>query len=265
MKTLNFLSRAAVIGSAFGLLCGCDNRPDRTLSPPEDARWVTVTFRVPEGIALQPAELLYRSAQCKSVRYNSSNEPHDIPGYNDIKRLFSAQENSNIRHLRVAVDGGGQCHWQLNSLRVSFRIAGDNPLVKGKEVIDTSYIFDFGDYGLSDGYGTGRAKAFSGERLDLKTDFFPMSYISHMFNKTTLKLFGGDTDSGRWSRRYQLKDTRFITIEPIIHMEKNVSLEADKQRGFGMVITYPDGDEEHIRKVNPDYDKLLSINNQSMH
>lgn len=36
---------------------------------------VDVTFRVPEGITLQPAELLYRSAQCKSVRYNSSDEP----------------------------------------------------------------------------------------------------------------------------------------------------------------------------------------------
>ena len=220
---------------------------------------MNVTFRVPEGTTLQPAELLYRSEQCKSVRYNSSNEPHDIPGYNNFEQAFSSLGDNDIRRLRVAVDGGGPCQWQLNSLRLSFRIADDDPQVKGKEVIDTSYIFDFGDYGLSDGYGTGRAKAFSGERLDLKTDFFPMTYISHMFNKTTLKLFGGDTDSEKWSRRYQLQNTRLITIEPIYHAEKNVSLEADKQRGFGMVITYPGGDEEHVRQVNPDYQRLLLL------
>lgn len=254
---MNFLSKTAVVVLAAILLSGCDSRLDKTLSPPAGAKWVDVTFRVPEGITLQPAELRYRSEQCKSVRYNSSNEPHDILGYNDVELPFGAPDADNIRRLRVAVDGGGSCQWQLNSLMVSFRIADDVPLVKGKEVIDTSYIFDFGDYGLSDGYGTGRARAFSGERLELKTDFFPMTFISHMFNKTTLKLFGGDTDDEKWSRRYQLERTEFITIEPLLHAKKNVSIEADKQRGYGMVITYPGGEEEHVRKVNPDYQRLL--------
>jgi len=191
---LNFLGKAILFVSVATLFSGCDNRPDKTLSPPAGAKWVEVTFRVPEGITLQPAGLLYRSEQCKSVRYNSSNEPHDIPGYNDIERPFGAPDGNNIRRLRVAVDGGGLCQWQLNSLKVSFRIADNVPLVKGKEVIDTSYIFDFGDYGLSDGYGTGRAKVFSEKTLDLNTDLFPVVFINHMFKKTTLKFFGGDTN-----------------------------------------------------------------------
>ncbi|MGL5599988.1 MAG: hypothetical protein ACRDD5_03700 [Silvania sp.] len=256
---MNSLSKTAFIACAVTLLFGCDNRPDKTISPPEGAKWVDVTFWVPEGISLQPAELVYRSAQCKSVRYNSSNEPHDIPGYNDVERPFGVPDGNNVRRLQVAVDGGGPCQWQLNSLMVSFRIADDVPLVKGKEVIDTSYIFDFGDYGLSDGYGTGRARVFSGERLELKTNFFPITYISHMLNKTTLKLFGGETDSEKWSRRYQLINTEFITIAPMFHAQKSVSIEADKKRGFGMVITYPGGDEEHVRKVNPDYQRLLLL------
>ena len=256
---MNFLNKTTVIACAVTLLSGCDNRPDKTLSPPADAKWVDVTFRVPEGITLQPAGLLYRSAQCKSVRYNSSNEPHDIPGYNDIERPFGASDGDNIRSLRVAVDGGGPCQWQLNSLMVNFRIADDVPLVKGKEVIDTSYIFDFGDYGLSDGYGTGRAKVFSEKMLVLNTDFFPIVFINHMFKKTTLKFFGGDTNYDKWGRRYRLSYTDDIYLHPSVHINKPVILESPISPPGNINALYPDGSREDVPNIFPDYDKLLSM------
>ncbi|WP_025901707.1 hypothetical protein [Tatumella sp. UCD-D_suzukii] len=255
---MNFLNKTTVIACAVTLLSGCDNRPDKTLSPPADAKWVDVTFRVPEGITLQPAGLLYRSAQCKSVRYNSSNEPHDIPGYNDIERPFGASDGDNIRRLRIAVDGGGPCQWQLNSLMVNFRIADDVPLAKGKEVIDTSYIFDFGDYGLSDGYGTGRAKAFSGELIELKTDFFPM-VVHHIDNTVDLSLFGGNTAYEQWRRRYKTADVERINIDPQIHINKVVLLTPPAIRLGNLTATYPDGSREDINHIFPDYDKLLSM------
>ncbi|EPV3658524.1 hypothetical protein [Citrobacter sedlakii] len=254
---MNFLSKITFFVSVATLLSGCDNRPDKTLSPPADAKWVDVTFRVPEGITLQPAELLYRSEQCKSVRYNSSNEPHDIPGYNDIERPFGAPDGDNIRRLRVAVDGGGSCQWQLNSLKVSFRIADNIALVKGKEVIDTSYIFDFGDYGLSDGYGTGRAKVFSEKILDLNTDFFPM-VANHIDNTVSLKLFGGETETEKWRRRFSLSNTQHIAIEPVVHLMKVVVLNPPDHPG-NLTATYPDGSREDIPDISPDYNKLLSM------
>ncbi|MEW6484441.1 MAG: hypothetical protein AB1423_07340 [Pseudomonadota bacterium] len=254
---MNFLNKTTVIACAVTLLSGCDNRPDKTLSPPADAKWVDVTFRVPEGITLQPAGLLYRSLQCKSVRYNSSNEPHDIPGYNDIERPFGASDGDNIRRLRVAVDGGGPCQWQLNSLKVSFRIADDVPLVKGKEVIDTSYIFDFGDYGLSDGYGTGRAKVFSEKILVLNTDFFPI-VANHIDNTVSLKLFGGETGTEKWRRRFSLSNTQHIAIEPVVHLMKVVVLNPPDHPG-NLTATYPDGSREDVPNIFPDYDKLLSM------
>lgn len=254
---MNFLSKTAFFVSIATLLSGCDNRPDKTLSPPADAKWVDVTFRVPEGITLQPAELLYRSEQCKSVRYNSSNEPHDIPGYNDIERPFGTSDGDNIRRLRVAVDGGGSCQWQLNSLKVSFRIADNVALVKGKEVIDTSYIFDFGDYGLSDGYGTGRAKVFSEKILVLNTDFFPM-VANHIDNTVSLKLFGGETGTEKWRRRFSLSNTQHISIEPVVHLMKVVVLNPPDHPG-NLTATYPDGSREYIPDISPDYDKLLSM------
>ena len=254
---MNSLSKTAVIACAVTLLFGCDNRPDKTLSPPTDAKWVDVTFRVPEGVTLLPAELLYRSAQCKSVRYNSSNEPHDIPGYNDVERPFDMSDSNNIRRLHVAVDGGGPCQWQLNSLMVSFRIADDNPIVKGKDVIATNYIFDFGDYGLSDGYGTGRAKDVSGKILGLKTDFFPM-VTNHIDSKVSLKFFGGDIRPEKWRRRFNLSDTQHIVIEPTVHLAKVVILNPPDHPG-NLTATYPDGSREEIPNIYPDYDKLLSM------
>jgi len=212
---------------------------------------------------LQPAELLYRSVRCKAVSYNSSNEPYDVPGYNDVEQPFSSQQGSDLRQLRVAVDGGGSCQWQLKSLRVSFRIAADNPLAKGKEVINTSYIFDFGKYGLSDGYGTGKAIAFSGESLDLNAEFFPILFINHMFNKTTLKLFAGDTNYRKWSRRYRLTDISHIHINPLVSLNKLVRIESPEHPPGNLIATYPDGSREEIPDISPDYDRLLSLKSQA--
>lgn len=255
---MNFRNKITILLPVLVLLSGCYDRTDQTLSPPENARRVTVAVKVPDGITLLPMQMLYRSERCKTKSYNSSNEAYEIRGYNGFKQAFSTQGSNGIRQQRIAIDGGGPCQWQLNSIKVSFKIADDNPLVKGKEVIETSYIFDFGDYGLSDGYGTGRAKKVGGD-LDLKTEFFPMIIINQMFNQTSLEMFGGDTDYEAWSRRYILQDTKKITIKPIFHLQKDVLLKGDEERGVGMVISYPDGSIEHIRKVKPDYEKLLSM------
>ncbi|MFD3242669.1 hypothetical protein ACE2AK_26620, partial [Rahnella perminowiae] len=76
------------------LLYGCDNTPDRILSPPQNAKWVDVVFTLPADTVLLPMEVLYRSDKCKTVRYNSSNEPHNIPGYNDFEKPFGQQGSS---------------------------------------------------------------------------------------------------------------------------------------------------------------------------
>ncbi|WP_186379335.1 hypothetical protein [Yersinia massiliensis] len=254
---MNYLTKIVAIVPVVTLLFGCNDHSDRTLAPPLDAKWVNVTFRVPEGITLLPMEVLYRSERCKTVRYNSSNEPHDIPGYNDFEQPFVQLEGSDIRQLRVAVDGGGLCQWQLNSLMVSFKIADNHPLVKGKKVIDTSYIFDFGDYGLSDGYGTGRAKEVSGD-LNLKKDFSPMA-IYHIDNTVDLSLFGGNTGYEQWRRRYKLSNAQSISIEPLVHFNKVVTLTPPAIRPGNLTATYPDGRSEQIPHIYPDYQRLLSL------
>jgi hypothetical protein len=253
---LNSLTKTAGIVSVITLLSGCGDKTDQTLSPPENARHVTVLFRVPEGTTLMPMQVLYRSVKCMDKSYNSSFESYPVQGFNGFTQPFVRQGNSNIWQTGIAIDGGGSCQWQLNSLRVSFKIADNNPLVKGKDVIETNYIFDFDDYGLSDGYGTGRAKDVSGD-LDLKTDFFPM-VTHHIDNTMSLKFFGGDTGPEKWRRRFRLHNTQSIFIEPAVHLAKVVTLDPPDNPG-NLTATYPDGSSEEIPRIYPDYEKLLSM------
>ncbi|MRT14373.1 hypothetical protein GJV07_19015 [Enterobacteriaceae bacterium RIT711] len=131
-------------------------------------------------------------------------------------------------------------------------------MVIGKEVIETNYIFDFDDYGFSDGYGTGKAKETSGD-LVIRTDFFPEVFISHLFKKTTLELFGGDTGYEKWSQRYRLYDTQKIAIKPVVHINRVVILEGPNPPPGKIMATYPDGSSEQIPHIYPDYEKLLSM------
>ncbi|CAM3746359.1 hypothetical protein RAVI111496_09410 [Rahnella victoriana] len=254
---MNFLNKNYAVISFIVLLYGCDNTPDRTLSPPQNAKWVDVVFTLPADTVLLPMEVLYRSDKCKTVRYNSSNEPHDIPGYNDFEKQYDQQESSNIWRTHIAIDGGGSCQWQLNSIRVSFMLSSASPLVKGKQVIENNYIFDFDDYGLSDGYGTGRAKEMNGN-LDLETVFFPM-ITHHIDNEVDLTLFGGNTEYEHLKRRYRLNKTQNINIEPIIRFNKVVVLNPPVIRPGNLTATYPDGSSEQVPHIFPDYEKLLSM------
>lgn len=254
---MNHLIKITVFLPIIALFYGCGDKTNQMLSPPENARHVTVLFKVPDGTTLMPMQVLYRSEKCMDKSYNSSFESYPVRGYNGFTQSFVRQGNSNIWQTGVAIDGGGPCQWQLNSIRIGFKPAAENSLVQGKTVIETDYIFDFDDYGFSDGYGTGRAKEASGD-LDLKTDFFPM-IIHHVDKKIDLTLFGGNTGYEQWRRRYKLHDTQRIFIEPVVHFTKMVTLTPPDIRPGDITATYPDGGSEKIPHIYPDYEKLLSM------
>lgn len=202
-------------------------------------------------------QVMYRSDTCKDTSRNSSGESYDIKGINGFKQDFTQQGQSNVWQTRVAIDGGSSCQWMLNSIKITFKLFDDNVLVAGKNNLDTNYIFDFDDYGFSDGYGTGSAKSFAGD-IDQKTMFFPL-IIHHLDKSTDFVLFGGNTEQEKWSRRYMLKNTESIYIEPVFNLDKVVTMTPPVVAG-NIVATYPDGSQEDITGITPDYYKLLSGN-----
>lgn len=257
-KTLKYQNKffSFIIATIF--LSGCGDHTDQTLSPPKDAHWVTVKFKVPEGVTLQPMQVMYRSESCNDTSKNSSGESYDIKGINGFKQDFTQQEQSDIWQTKIAIEGGGSCHWMLNSIKVSFRINETNSLSKDRTNLSTNYIFDFDDDGFSDGYGTGPARDAKGD-LDIKTDYFPLLTTNDLLKKKYIELFGGDVRLKQFGRRFNVEKINQIFIAPSVYMNKAVKLSSIAGKSSGMEITYPDGSVGPINETKPDYDKLLSM------
>jgi hypothetical protein len=259
---LNFLTKTRVllfiILVPVLLYIGYELFLTRKLSPPADSERITVSFRVPEGITLLPLEGVYESSECTDTEFTAGGHIVQLGAATGVSLPFVRQGAGNLMSVSIAKDGGGRCQWTLSRIDVHFRLSADVPLTKGKKVFDASYLFEFRDWGIVNTYGTGSAKDVSGD-LDIKTDFFPMVFINHMFNDSTLRLFGGDTAYPKWSRRYRLIDTKNISINPIVHFSKVVTLESPNPPPGNITALYPDGSRDDIPGIIPDYNKLLSM------
>lgn len=229
----------------------------RKLSPPANSERITVSFRVPEGITLLPLGGLYTSSECTNTNFSAGGNTYQAHATTGVSLPFVSQGDGNLMSVSIAKDGGGRCRWKLSSVGVSFRVSEANPLANGKKVIDTSYDFDLLGYGSSGGsFGMGRRKDVSGD-LDIKTDFFPM-ITQFNDNDISLAFFGGDTRLQQWVRSFSITDTRYIAIEPVVHLDKVVNLVApDKTDNW--VAIYPDGSNNEVPYIFPDYEKLLSM------
>lgn len=229
----------------------------RKLSPPADSERITVSFRVPEGITLLPLSGLYTSSECTNTNFTAGGNTYQADATTGVSLPFVSQAG-NLMSASIAKDGGGRCRWKLSSVGVRFRMSEDNYLLtKEKKVIETNYDFDLLGYGSNGGsFGMGRRKEVSGD-LDIKTDFFPM-ITQFNDNEISFEFFGGDTRLKKWVRSFRLTDTRYISIEPLVHLDKVVKLVPSDKLGRWMAI-YPDGSRDVVPYFFPDYEKLLSM------
>ncbi len=256
MKSSNLITLLALLLP----LSGCVGRPDYTLSPPASTEWVTVTVRLPPQTEVTPMDVLYRSEKCQREDYDSTTESHirKERGFNPRVVRMEKQGGDDIWQSRIALDGGGKCEWQLSALRFGIKLVSNNTLAAGKKIIETNYVVDFDKEGYSGGFDAGKVRDVN-ENIYIKTDLFPMVFINHILNQTTVKLFGGNADKKRWSRHYRVNNTKNIFIEPAVHMDKVVIMESPNPPPGSITATYPDGSKEEVSGIIPDYEKLLSM------
>lgn len=243
-------------------LSGCASRPDYTLNPPTSTEWVTVSVKLPAGAEAQQLDVLYRSETCRKEVYDNTSASHvtTVRGVNPQLVSLSQAGSNGRREARVAMNGGGKCGWKLSGVRAGIQLSEASALTKGKNVIATEYVFDFDDEGYSNAFGEGIPVKTSGD-VHFTTVLFPMITVDNMFHEVSVELFGGNIRYQKWSRYYRLYNTRFITIEPIVHFPKVVRLESPKSRkdSPGMTVLYPDGTTEKVDDIYPNYDRLLRM------
>lgn len=243
-------------------LSGCASRTDYVLNPPSGTEWVTVAVKLPPETEALPLDVLYRSETCRRKDYDPTTDSHirTIRGFNPIQIPLSSPDSGGYRRARIALDGGTKCGWSLSGIRVGIQLAKTSVLANGKDITPANYVFDFDDEGYSSAFGKGRPNPVNGD-LVFKTEFFPMVYVLHMFNETDLDLFAGDEKYDKWNRYYRVHGTKNIEIEPVVYLNKVVSLESpiSKKDSPGMMVSYPDGSSENISGSVPDYDKLLRM------
>lgn len=255
MKLINFFMLALMFP-----LTGCASQPDYTLNPPASTEWVNISLKLPAQVEIMPMDVLYRSDKCKREVYDQKIESHISleNGKNPQVVRMIQQGNGGIWQRRIALDGGGKCKWKLSTVRIDLKLNRNIPLTKGKDPTSVSYVFAFDDEFYSGGGMPGQRKDVHGN-LTIKTDFFPMVFINHAFNETDIDMFGGNVRKLQWSRHYRVYETHEIVITPVLHINKVVTLESPLTPPGKVTVTYPDGSQESVSGIIPDYKKLLSM------
>ncbi|MGX5108235.1 hypothetical protein ACWKYD_05435 [Enterobacter cloacae] len=239
-------------------LSGCASRPERTLNPPDSSEWVTITVKLPPDTKVIPMDVLYRSDKCQQKDYDPTTESHirDIRGFNP-RQADMTPLGGGVWQARIALDGGGKCEWKLSAFRVGIEPSASIALTQGKDVIATNYVFDFDEEGYSGGFGVGKIRNAHGDQR-IATEFFPM-ITHHRDGEIDVELYGGRTGYEKWSRHYRLYNTKLISIEPVVYMDKIVTLRPPEPPPGDFTAIYPDGSSGKIKDIDPDYDKLLSM------
>lgn len=238
-------------------LSGCASRPDYTLSPPANSEWVTVAVKLPAETEVLPLDVLYRSETCRRNVYDPTTESHVSTerGLNPMQMDLSPADGNGVRQIRIALDGGTKCGWTLSGIRVGIQLAKTSVLANGKDDIAANYVFDFDDEGYSNAFGKGKPRDIRGN-LHLATDFFPV-ITHHLDGKVSIKLFGGDTRYEQWSRYYRVSSINQIRIEPVVYLNKIVTITPPNPPPGDLNVTYPDGSTGKVPYIYPDYKKLL--------
>nr|WP_318383379.1 hypothetical protein [uncultured Enterobacter sp.] len=238
-------------------LSGCASRPDYALNPPASTEWVTVAVKLPAETEVLPLDVLYRSETCRRKDYDPTTDSHirTIRGFNPMQIPLSSPAGDGYRKTRIALDGGTKCGWTLSGIRVGIQLAKTSALVQGKDDIAANYVFDFDDEGYSSAFGKGKPKEIRGN-LHLATDFFPV-ITHHLDGKISVKLFGGDTRYEQWSRYYRVSSINQIRIDPVVYLNKIVTITPPNPPPGDLNVTYPDGSTGKAPYIYPDYKKLL--------
>ncbi len=258
MKDKTLHHSTSLMFLALFSLSGCAK--DRSLAPPADSEQVTVTVKVPKELVARELRIIYSSPICTRTIYNVHGKPVELDGFNGFRTSLQQQGDSDLYQAKVAVDGGGECHWRLSSL--TFGVKYKDPTMFGENVAfgaggGVVVVFDHNNSWLG-----GAAFKVDGD-LTIKKDYYP--WVNEIFMGGYRKSVSLLSEISQCYFKYQALQARTVYFEPVFHSRfvTNAVWPKVKKEGNYVSYTYPDGSVEAVARASPSFRKLEAIRSKA--
>ena len=256
-RTQRFTRKSGALLLVLGLgisLSGC--APDRTLSPPPGGEQVSVTVKVPENLAAESMQVMYRSEKCPIKRSGPDWTSYEVDGYlsTTVQPLQLGQ--SDVYEAKLPIDGGSRCEWKLSNVTFGVTYADTTHFGENVRAGPGGGVIVMFDQHLPQ-----RRSVFeptikvSGDVL-ISKDYYPR--VNEQFIEKHEKLawlFG----QGEIYSYYRAPSARKVAFEPLLHAEYVLYTVEPKVQGEGYShYNYPDGSVVADGR-DPSFQKLQAI------
>ncbi|MFK3912930.1 hypothetical protein ACI2JI_12680 [Enterobacter cancerogenus] len=249
---MNKCSRILMVLLSALFTSHCSGVIDRSMSPPEDTVWVNVEVKNPLPYTKPfPLKVVYISHECLKSRTSGVDGSRiEEPAYNGMEIPLQQQGNSNIWNAKVAMTGGGSCHWTLSEFKM------------GIEYIDATHL----GKDLVPSYGVGAIIAFdshatrNGRFSSLPANgIVAPNYYPYIKERNLNEIRKYLTLLGKENfLSYRSFNVNKIVFSPEIDERKIVRfIEPEKKtEGSSTKIIYPDGSVAPDSTILPDFNTV---------
>ncbi|MCP1446152.1 hypothetical protein J3D54_005284 [Pseudomonas sp. GGS8] len=250
---------AFISGTTAGLLLfslgGC--ALNRGFSPPPGGEQVSMTVKVPQNLAAEPMQVIYRSEKCPIKRSGPDWSSYEEDGYLATTVQPQRQGQSDVYEAKLPINGGSSCQWQLSN--VTFGVTYANTTHFGENVKAGP---GGGVIVMFDQHLPQQRSAFeptikvSGDVL-IRQDYYP--WVSEHFIGGHEKL-AWLVGEGEIYSYYRVKNARKVAFEPLLHADYVVYSVGPKvkKEGNHNQFTYSDGSVV-VGGSDPSFEKLQAI------
>lgn len=238
-------------------LTGCAQ--DKTLSPPDDAEWVTVSMQLPDTVEPEVLKVMYRSEECQKKVTMMDGSKGYISGYNLVGYDFE-KKNNGLYEKKIAQQGGGGCSWALSNITAGIKykdISQFNENITGNYPSEVIFVFDDNN---PQRYGATYEKV-SGD-VKVEKEYFPLIKKRFMRDGSSEQTFSLYSEKDYFT--YYVNNTKNILIKPLVYSKyvtKWIGVRGSEPNEYGSYHTgiYPDGFIDNKADSDPDFNKLQAI------
>ncbi|MTH48862.1 hypothetical protein [Intestinirhabdus alba] len=245
-------SKESIVLFSVLFISSCSGSIDRSLSPPSDTQWVKVEVKNPSLYTRPfPLKVVYISHKCLKRRISGVDGSQiKEPSYYGINMPLEQQGSSNVWQTKVAMLGGGRCHWTLSEFTMGIGYIDATHL--GKDLVPGTNVgatiaFD------SDATRNGQFSTLPGNGI-LAPKYYPYITERNINEKQKYLSLLGKEDF----LMYRNFNSENIFFSPEIDERKVVRFVEPEKKVDGVYpkIIYPDGTLAPDDVLFPDFNKV---------